>query len=68
MPVPDWSMIGMTITAGKLIGNHIIQSVQSVQYKCTECTAQVYRVYITNVQSVQYKHDRDDNHSWKADR
>ena len=21
MPVPDWSMIGMTITAGKLIGN-----------------------------------------------
>ena len=49
MPVPDWSMIGMTITAGKLIGNHIIQSVQSVQYKCTECTVQMYRVYSTSM-------------------
>ena len=65
MPVPDWSMIGMTITAGKLIGNHIIQS---VQYKCTECTVETYRVYSTSVQSVQYKHDRDENPSWKTDR
>ena len=24
MAVPDWSMIGMTITSGKLIGNDII--------------------------------------------